>query len=103
MARAPPAQPFRDLTDAVSTAFPAHPPYGGVHDDVVPHLTVAERRLADLPALQAAQDAVRASLPVTACVDRVLLVAGTDAPSSWTTLHQFNLATSALEGGTSTT
>lgn len=27
-----------------------HPPYAGACDDVIPHLTVAERRLADLPA-----------------------------------------------------
>ena len=98
-----PTQPWRELTTAVSTAFPTYLPYGGVHDDVVPHLTVADRRLADLRALQAAEDAVQARLPVTACVDRVLLVAGTDAPSSWATLHQFHLASSALEAGTSTT
>jgi 2'-5' RNA ligase len=87
-----PAQPFRDLTTAVSTAFPAHPPYGGAHDDVVPHLTVAERRLADLPAVRAAEEAVQTGLPVTTRIDRVLLITGTEAPDSWSLLHQFTLA-----------
>ena len=98
-----PDQPWRDLAAAVWTAFPAHPPYGGVHDEVVPHLTVATRHGANLPALHAAQDAVQAGLPVATRIDRVLLVAGTDAPSSWARLHQFDLATSVVEGGTSTT
>ena len=98
-----PARPWRDLTTAVWAAFPACPPYGGAHDDVVPHLTVAARPLADLSALQAAQESVQTRLPVTARVDRVLLVAGTDAPSSWRMLHQFDLAaSSAVEAGTST-
>jgi 2'-5' RNA ligase len=35
-----PDEPFRALTTAVFDAFPDYPPYGGVHDDVVPHLTV---------------------------------------------------------------
>jgi 2'-5' RNA ligase len=65
-----PAQPFRDLTTAVWSAFPEHPPYGGAHDDVVPHLTVAERRLADLPAVRAAEGAVHAGLPITTRIDQ---------------------------------
>lgn len=41
------AQPFRDLTTAVFDAFPQCPPYGGAYRDVVPHLTIAERRMAE--------------------------------------------------------
>jgi 2'-5' RNA ligase len=87
-----PAQPFRALTAAVSTAFPQHRPYGGAHDDVVPHLTVAQRRMADLAAVKAAEQAVRPDLPVTTRIDRVLLIAGTEAPNSWRVLHKFTLA-----------
>lgn len=35
-----PAEPFTALTSALSSAFPAHPPYGGQFDQVEPHLTV---------------------------------------------------------------
>lgn len=39
-----PAAPFIALTAAVHGTFPDHPPYGGVHASVVPHLTVAHLR-----------------------------------------------------------
>jgi 2'-5' RNA ligase len=35
-----PAAPFSALTDAVVGRWPAYPPYEGVHDEVIPHLTV---------------------------------------------------------------
>lgn len=87
-----PAQPFRELTTAVSRVFPQHPPYGGAHHDVVPHLTVAERRMADLAAVRAADQAVQLKLPVHARIDCVQLIAGTQAPNSWRVLHEFSLA-----------
>lgn len=36
-----PAEPFADLTRRLAGAFPAFPPFGGAHDDIVPHLTVS--------------------------------------------------------------
>ena len=38
-----PAEPFRTLTERIVDAFPAFPPYGGAHAEIVPHLTVADR------------------------------------------------------------
>ena len=43
---------FRELTDSVATMWPDHPPYGGIHDTVIPHLTLLETT--DGPALDAA-------------------------------------------------
>ncbi len=37
-----PDEPFRSLTEAVVARWPDHPPYGGEHDEVIPHLTVAQ-------------------------------------------------------------
>lgn len=37
-----PTQPFVALTEATVAEWPEHPPYKGVHETVVPHLTVAE-------------------------------------------------------------
>ncbi|NIQ97618.1 MAG: 2'-5' RNA ligase family protein, partial [Desulfuromonadales bacterium] len=55
-----PDWPFRDLTVAIWKRFPDHPPYGGRHRDIVPHLSVAT--LADERELAAvAQDFSRAS------------------------------------------
>jgi 2'-5' RNA ligase len=39
-----PAEPFRELTHALWSRWPQFPPYGGVYDDVIPHLTVATGR-----------------------------------------------------------
>jgi 2'-5' RNA ligase superfamily len=37
-----PSRPFVELTNALANEFPDFPPYEGIHDDVVPHATVAE-------------------------------------------------------------
>ncbi len=37
-----PVAPFIRLTGAISAAYPGHPPYGGIHDTIVPHLTIAD-------------------------------------------------------------
>ena len=86
-----PAAPFRALTAAVTDAFPEYPPYRGIHDDVIPHLTVGERRLAELSALQDAERSVRRGLPIKHRVTQVLLVAGTSEANSWRTMSQFEL------------
>ena len=36
-----PAERFAELTKALMERYPEHPPYEGVHETVVPHLTVA--------------------------------------------------------------
>ena len=83
-----PDRPFRDLTEAVWRAFPDHPPYGGRFEDVVPHLTVGH---IDLPAMREAAAALAADLPVRARVDRVWVMAGTDAAVSWRKVAEISL------------
>jgi hypothetical protein len=43
-----PSAPISTLTAAVTTRYPGHPPYGGIFDEVVPHLTVTESDAAPL-------------------------------------------------------
>lgn len=86
-----PDQPFRALTDAVWKRFPQYPPYGGTFDDVVPHVTVGESGRGSLAELRAAEVAVRAHLPIRTRIERVLLIAGTEAPDSWSTIREFSL------------
>jgi hypothetical protein len=86
-----PDEPFRALTAAVWHQFPDHPPYRGAHADPVPHLTVGSMRLGDLAGMRRAAADVRSKLPIHALVDRVLLIAGTDAPDSWRTVVEFAL------------
>ncbi len=37
-----PEDPFRQLIAQVADAFPESPPYGGVFEDIIPHLTIAQ-------------------------------------------------------------
>lgn len=87
-------RPFIDLTAAVWEAFPHHPPYGGAHDHVVPHLTIAERSLS---AVKTAEQAVQTGLPLSTHIEGVLLIAGTQAPNSWRVLHEFRLRAARSE------
>lgn len=84
-----PAQdgPFRALTAEVMRRFPDHPPYGGAFDPV-PHLTIGSTRLGNRADLRAAGAAVEQRLPVTVTIDRLLLIAGTDADNSWRTVAE---------------
>jgi 2'-5' RNA ligase len=67
-----PAEPFRQLTASVTAAWPDHPPYGGVFDEVIPHLTVVESD-DDAPPLRAIEAACASHLPWTARADRLEL------------------------------
>jgi 2'-5' RNA ligase len=40
-----PERPFRELVEAVAEQYPESPSYGGVFDEVIPHVTVAERTM----------------------------------------------------------
>ncbi len=70
-----PPDPFRSLTEAVVAAYPGYPPYGGIFDTVVPHLTAAEGETEILDAAEA--DIVRA-LPTTAETHEVVLLEETE-------------------------
>jgi 2'-5' RNA ligase len=76
-----PADPFRDLTRAVWARFPDHPPYGGAHDELIPHLTVGHDVSVD--ELRAAARAIGPRLPVRARVTRAWLLRGSAEPGSW--------------------
>jgi len=88
-----PDGPFQALTAAVWHRFPDHPPYGGSYPDVIPHLTVGSTRRGDLASLRRAATDVQTALPITAWIDQVQVLAGTDAPGSWRTVTGFALPT----------
>jgi 2'-5' RNA ligase len=84
-----PSDPFRPLTQAVWSRFPDCPPYGGIHDDIIPHLTIGQNgRPEDM---RFAAQVVELSLPVRIRVDRVALIQGSDDPGSWHTVTELPL------------
>jgi len=61
-----PSEPFRRLTEKVADRWPEAPPYGGIFDDVIPHLTVTET--APAAVIEHALKAVQAALPIAAWI-----------------------------------
>lgn len=85
------AAPFLSLIDRLSNAFPDYPPYGGMFDEVIPHLTLADDAVARMAVNEA--EASR-SLPFRRRVrDVALLVEGADG--RWRTRRRFRLGDGA--------
>jgi len=82
--------PFRALTERVHAAFPACPPYGGQHDEVIPHLTVGLHQ--PLAEMRAAEQAVGPQLPIEAQATAVTLMEGPASGGQWTRTARFPLA-----------
>jgi 2'-5' RNA ligase len=88
-----PDEPFRRLTRALAAAFPDYPPYEGAHDEIVPHLTVAQ----DVPDdwYAAAQHALPAALPIRDIAREAWLV-GHTPEQPWNTLWRLPLGDARL-------
>jgi 2'-5' RNA ligase len=84
-----PAAVFGALTTAVADAFPDYPPYGGEHEEVIPHLTVGhDVAVSDL---REAEAGVLRCLPIEAHITEVALWCGTDVPAGWRRTRGFPL------------
>ena len=84
--------PLVALTEAVTAAFPDHPPYGGRYDVVTPHVTVAHDQ--PLGVLHGVEQAVLPVLPVGQHVTAVELWAGpppVDGRGRWRRVETFAL------------
>jgi hypothetical protein len=81
-----PAEPFVALTRAVSARFGMTPYEGGHGDAVTPHLTIGHG--APIERMRAAEAEVTAGPPVRAAVRSAVLMTGSRAPASWTTVAE---------------
>lgn len=67
-----PSMPFVDLTAAVWQRWPERPPYEGVHDEVIPHLTISDTAID-----------VQLELPIAARAREVTLIEEDEPSSRW--------------------
>jgi hypothetical protein len=81
------------LTSTVWKEFPDHPPYGGIHADPTPHLTVGHDAPVDM--LQKAAEAIRPLLPIWARVTTAYLMQGSPYAATWHTVAVLPLAATA--------
>jgi hypothetical protein len=78
-----PVERFRALLGSVHSAFPECPPYGGVHDEVIPHATLAEVEPEELEAtLAKVRPRVEPLLPLAQTADALTLLVE-DEPDRW--------------------
>lgn len=81
-----PTEPFVELTRAIHARWPQHPPYGGVHGEIAPHVTAA---LGDEPTGLA--DAIELMLPIQAVANELCLLSQDGARGEWVTRRAFAL------------
>lgn len=82
-----PSEPFRRLTELIFERYPDFPPYEGIHEEVIPHLTVTAGDASLRDELEAE---LTPQLPVEAeARDVVLLEEQTDG--HWHSLERFAL------------
>lgn len=89
-----PPEPFVALTGALVEAFPAFQPYGGEHQGVVPHLTVAHGDASEAAA--AAEELQRRLDTLGTVMDRctsVVLIE--NSTGRWEPMHVFHLGVDA--------
>jgi 2'-5' RNA ligase len=67
-----PPEPFVAIVQALAREFPDYPPYEGVHDDVIPHVTIAESR--DPQLLARIRSEIEPELPITCRAETATLV-----------------------------
>ncbi len=85
-----PAAPFVSMTLALVEAFPDFRPYGGEHQGVVPHLTVAHGNASDAEAAAGELQArLRASGAIRAECTQIALIE--NSTGHWKDLHVFRL------------
>jgi hypothetical protein len=77
--------PFIRLIERILAAFPGFPPYGGIHDGIVPHLSIGD----------ADPSAVLARGPFSVSVHEVVLGSYTADADSWQDHHRMALSVRA--------
>jgi 2'-5' RNA ligase len=80
-----PAAPFVAMTEALFEAFPNHAPYGGVFNEITPHLTVAQG-----DELDAAEQDIAPALPLSSRASSVVVFEQV-APDRWRENAEFDL------------
>jgi 2'-5' RNA ligase len=75
-----PSEPFSHLTEAIAERWPAYPPYEGIHEAVIPHLTVA---CGDNALLDLVDADIAPKLPIDAVVTEAVLLVELEPERAW--------------------
>jgi 2'-5' RNA ligase len=67
-----PPRPFVDVVSAIVKEFPEYPPYEGVHEEFIPHVTVADSN--DQRLFEQIRSEVEPRLPIRCRAEKAMLV-----------------------------
>ena len=84
-----PPEPFSHLTEAIVERWPDYPPYEGIHETVIPHLTVA---YGDDGLIAEVEADVTPQLPVEARVTHAVLLEEIELDRRWSERARFPLS-----------
>ncbi len=89
-----PAAPFIEMTLALAKAFPDFPPYGGEHEGVIPHLSVAHGNVRDAEdaAVELGTRLIASGAVHAHCTEVALME---NSSGRWRDLHVFALPEAA--------
>jgi 2'-5' RNA ligase len=92
-----PAEPFIALTQSLVRTFPEYPPFGGEHESIIPHLTVAHGSAseAELAAAELAGKMQTHGPIASSCASVALLE---NSSGIWREMHAFTLPRTASGG-----
>jgi 2'-5' RNA ligase len=82
-----PDDSFRHLTELLASRYPEYPPYEGIHDDVIPHLSVGR---GDEAFQDEVESALTPHLPIEARAEDVTLIVE-DESGHWRESERFPL------------
>ena len=82
-----PSDPFRRLTDLIFSRHPDYPPYEGIHEEVIPHLTAA---MGDVALQDEVEAALTPHLPIAAHAGDVTLLVENES-GHWAESERFPL------------
>jgi 2'-5' RNA ligase len=81
-----PSEPFSRLTAAIFDRWPDYPPYEGIHEEVIPHLTVA---YGDDSLLAEVEADIAPKLPVAVVVTEAVLLEELEPDVRWRARARF--------------
>jgi hypothetical protein len=92
-----PAASFIALTQSLVRSFPEYPPFGGEHESIIPHLTVAHGSASEAEAAAAELTvAMQTHGPIAGSCALVSLLENSSGP--WREMHAFTLPRSTSGG-----
>ena len=87
-----PEEPFIEMTEVIYKSYPLFPPFGGIHDTVIPHLTVSNGNSSTADIVEKElNDALSMNGDINSCCKEIVLMS--NQSGRWERMNEFMLST----------